>query len=107
MGGDKTEQPKLSEVAISPTLMIFSSASTAAAFPQNAAETTTKPLIEILKHIPVTAVLKVPEPAAKRLIQLYDHALQGVSGRAFGLPAKTVFQFLKTSFPYIGGSVVK
>ena len=72
MGCDETEQPKIREVAISPAMMICSSASTAAAaaFPQDAAEAATKPLIEILKHIPITAVLKVPKPAAKRLIQL-------------------------------------
>ena len=98
MGCDKTEQPKISEVAISPTLMIFSSASSAAAaaFPQDAAETASKPLVEILKHIPITAVLEVPEPAAKRLIQLHDHTLQRFAGRTFGLAAKTVFQLLNT-----------
>ena len=98
MGCDKTEQPKLSEVAITPALMIFSSASSAAtaAFPQKAAKTPTKPLIEILKHVPITAVLKVPKPAAKRLVQWHNDALQGVPGRAFGLAAKTVFQLLDT-----------
>jgi hypothetical protein len=40
MGCDKTEQPKVSEVAVTPALMIGPSASTAAAaaFPQNAAK---------------------------------------------------------------------
>ncbi len=98
MGCDKTEQPKFSEVAVSPALMICSSASTAAAaaFPQNAAEAATKPLIDILVDIPIAAVLKVAEPAAKRLVHLNDHALQRFPGRASGLGAKTVFQFLKT-----------
>ena len=97
MGGDKTEQPKISEVAISPAVMIFPSASTAAtaAFPKNAAKAATKPLVEILKHIPITAVLEVPEPAAKRLIQLHDHALQRFARRTVGLAAKTIFQLLE------------
>ena len=101
MGSDKTEQPKISEVAISPAVMIFPSASTAAtaAFSQNAAKTPTKPLIEILKHISITAVLEVPKPAAKRLIQLHNHALQRVTRCAFGFVAETVFQFLKTLLP--------
>ena len=78
MGSDKTEQPKISEVAIPPALMIVPSASTAAtaAFSQDAAKTPTKPLIEILIHVPIAAVLEVSEPAAKRLIQLHNHALQ-------------------------------
>jgi hypothetical protein len=81
--------------------MIFPSASTAAtaAFSQNAAKTTTKPLIKILKYIPITAVLEVPEPANKSLIQLHNHALQRFPRCPFGFAAKTVFQLLKTLPP--------
>ncbi len=102
MGCDKTEQPKVSEVAVTPAVMICPSASTAAAaaFPQNAAKSAAKPLVDVLIHGPITAVLEVPEPAAKRLVQLHDHALQRLPGRTSGPASKTVFQFLETFLPW-------
>ena len=101
MGGDKTEQPKVSEVAVTPAVMIFPSASTtaAAAFPQNAAKAAAKPLVEIPKHVAIAAVLKIAKPATKCLIHLDDHALHGIPVRTFRFAAESVLQLLEALAP--------
>ncbi len=65
MSCGKTEQFKVSEVAIRPTMMIQAPTTTAAAtaFTQNTAQTTPQPPVQTVMNEPRTAVLKIPEPA--------------------------------------------
>ncbi len=100
MGGCQTEQPKLGKVAIWPAIAISPTAPTLAltALTEDAPQAHACSGVEVGKHGPVAAVLKVDEPALEAAVHVADDARHALAGGAGCLLTDGVSKFLD-AFP--------